>query len=92
MKYLKILPSHGLTDYDIECEYTRIKMKLLNIMDNDEFKAYLKKNKFEQLFNPMDSITYQYYEENKFISANRNGYVFLNIFSMNIHSLPKTWW
>ena len=53
----KILPFHGVTDYDIECEYTSIKKKLLNIMDNDEFKAYLKENKFEQLFNPFDSIT-----------------------------------
>ena len=58
-------------------------------MDNDEFKAYLQENKFEQLFNPFDSITCQYYDENEFISANRNGDVFLNIFSMNIRSLPK---
>ena len=42
-------------------------------MDNDEFEAYLKENKFEQLFNPFDSITCQYYDENEFISANRNG-------------------
>ena len=49
-------------------------------MDNDEFKAYLKANKFEQLFNPFDSITCQYYDENEFISTNRNGDVFL-IFS-----------
>ena len=47
MNYFKILPFHGVTDYDIECEYTSIKKKLLNIMDNDEFKAYLQENKFE---------------------------------------------
>ena len=58
-------------------------------MDNDEFKAYLQENKFEQLFNPFDSITCQYYDENEFISANKNGDVFLNMFSMNIRSLPK---
>ena len=89
MNYFKILPFHGVTNYDIECEYTSIKKKLLNIMDNDEFKAYLQENKFEQLFNPFDSITCQYYDENEFISANRNGDVFLNIFSVNIRSLPK---
>ena len=58
-------------------------------MVNDEFKAYLQENKFEQLFNTFDSITYQYYDENEFISVKRNGDVFLNIFSMNIRSLPK---
>ena len=58
-------------------------------MDNGEFKAYLKENTFEQLFNPFDSITCQYCDEYKFISANRNGDVFPNIFSMNIRSLPK---
>ena len=89
MNYSKIMPFHGVTDYDVECEYTSIKRKLLNIMDNDEFKAYLKENKFEQLFKPFDSITCQYYDENEFISASRNGDVFLDIFSMNIRSLSK---
>ena len=89
MNYFKIQPFHGETDYAIECLDTSIKKNLSNIMDNDEFKAYLKENKFEQLFNPFDCITYQYYDENKFISANRNGDVFLNILSMNIRSLPK---
>ena len=58
-------------------------------MDNDEFQAYLIENKFEELFNPFDSVICQYYDENEFISANRNGDGFLNIFSMNIRSLPK---
>ena len=58
-------------------------------MDNDEFQAYLKENKFEELFNHFDSVICQYYDENEFISANRDGDGFLNIFSMNIRSLPK---
>ena len=78
-----------MTNYDIECEYTSTNRKLLDIMDNDEFQTYLKENEFEQLFNPFDSVKYQYYDENEFISANRNGDGFFNIFSMNIRSLPK---
>ena len=78
-----------MTNYDIECEYTSTKKKLLDIMDNDEFQTYLKENEFEQLFNPFDSVKCQYYDENEFISANRNGDGFFNIFSMNIRSLPK---
>ena len=69
----EILPFHGVTNYDIECEYTSIKDKLLDIMDNDEFQTYLKENEFEQLFNPFDSVKCQYYDEIEFISANRNG-------------------
>ena len=42
--YFEILPFHGMTNYDIECEYTRPKKKLLDTMDNDEFQTYLKKN------------------------------------------------
>ena len=79
MNYFKMLPFHGVTYYDIEREYTSIKNKLLNIMENDEFKPYLKENKFERLFNPFDSITCQYYDENGFISTNGSGDVFLNI-------------
>ena len=33
-------------------------------MDDDEFQAYLKENKFEELFNPFDSVICQYYDEN----------------------------
>ena len=78
-----------MTNYDIECEYTSIKRKLLDTMDNDEFQTYLKENEFEQLFNPFDFVKCQYYDENEFISANRNGDRVFNIFSMNINSLPK---
>ena len=46
-----MLPFHGVADYDIEWEYTSTKKKLFNIMDNDEFQAYLNESKFEELFN-----------------------------------------
>ena len=87
--YFEILPLHGVTNYDIECEYTSTKKKLLDIMDIDEFQTYLKENEFEQLFNHFDSVKCQYYDQNKFISANRYGDGFFNIFSMNIRSLSK---
>ena len=49
----------------------------------------LRENKFEELFNPFEPITCQYYDEENFSSTNRNGDEFLNMFSMNIRSLPK---
>ena len=48
-----------MTNYDIECEYTRPKKKLLDTMDNDEFQTYLKENEFKQLLNPFDSAKCQ---------------------------------
>ena len=59
-------------------------------MDNDEFKAYLWENIFEQLFNPFDFITCQYYDENEFISANRNGDVYLDIWIINLIGCMET--
>ena len=35
-------------------------------MDKDDFQAYSKDDKFEQLFNPFDSAKYQYCDENDF--------------------------
>ena len=58
-------------------------------MDNDEFHAFSKETKFEQLFNPFDSFICQYFDENEFISANRDEDGFLNSFSVNRRSLPK---
>ena len=47
--HFEILPFHGVTNYDIESEYSSTKKKLLDIMDNDEFQSYLKENEYEQL-------------------------------------------
>ena len=66
--------------------------KLLDILDNDEFQTYLKKNEFEQFFNPFDSVKCQYSDENEFISANRNGDGFLKYFLREYPQFVKTWW
>ena len=44
---------------------------------------------YEEIFNAAESISCQYYGEEQFISTNRNGDEFLNIFTLNIRSLPK---
>ena len=58
-------------------------------MNNDDFQTIIKENKYEQLFNPNQNYSCQYYDENEFIIKNRNGDSFLNVFSLNIRSLPK---
>ena len=49
----------------------------------------MKENKYEQLFNPNQNFSCQYYDENDFIIKNCNGDSFLNVFSLNIRSLLK---
>ena len=44
---------------------------------------------YEEIFNATESISCQYHVEEQFISKNRNGNEFLNIFTLNIRSLPK---
>ena len=58
-------------------------------MNNDKFQTIVKENKYEELFNPNQNFSCQYYTEDEFIIKNRNGDDLLNIFSLNIRSLPK---
>ena len=58
-------------------------------MNNENFQTIITENKYEQLFNPNQNYSCQYYDEGEFIIKNRNGDDFLNVFSLNIRSLPK---
>ena len=58
-------------------------------MNNDKFQTIVKENKYGELFNPNQNFSCQYYTEDEFIIKNRNCDDFLNIFSLNIGSLPK---
>ena len=66
------------------------KRKFANLMNNENFQTIITENKYEQLFNPNQNFSCQYYDECEFIIKNRNGDDFLNVFSLNIRSLPKT--
>ena len=83
------LPFQGLTDYDVEDEYIPTKRKILTLSDNPKFEEFLKTNQFDSLFNPSDLNCCKYYDEDEFNDLNRQGDGFLNVFSLNIRSLPK---
>ena len=87
--YFTELPFNSLSDYNIENEYISTKRKLQSLLDNDKFQSFLKDDMYEEIFNAAESISCQYYGEEQFISKNRNGDEFLNIFTLNIRSLPK---
>ena len=89
LKYFNELPIQTLTNYDIENDFISGKRKFANLMNNENFQTIITENKYGQLFNPNQNYSCQYYDEGEFIIKNWNGDDFLNVFSLNIRSLPK---
>ena len=73
----------------LEDEFISPKRKITNLINNKKFGNLLRENTFDNLFEPKAISSCQYQEANEFTLRNRNGDDFLNIFSMNIRSLPK---
>ena len=67
MNHFNELPFQTLTNYDIENNFISGKRKFSNLMNNDDFQTIIKENKYEQLFNPNQNYSCQYYDENEFI-------------------------
>ena len=51
--------------------------------------TYIKEHKLSDILNPDETIPCEYFDEESFIKLNRNRQNCLNIFSLNIVSLPK---
>ena len=89
VNYAELLPFYSLTDYNVESEFISTKRKFVNLINNEKFENFLKENKYEQIFNPSSVTSCQYFDEEEFIKKNRTSDECLNIFSLNIISLPK---
>ena len=88
MNHFNELPYQTLTNYDIENNLISGKRKFANLMNNDDFQTIIKQNNYDQLFNPYQNYSCQSYDEDVFNIKNRKGDDFLNLFSLNIRSLP----
>ena len=89
MNYANILPFYTLTDYNVEREFISTKRRFENLINNEKFECLLKENKYEQIFSPSNMTPCQYFDEEEFIKKNRKSDECLNIFALNIRSLPK---
>ena len=89
VNFAELMPFYSLSDYNIGNEFLTTKRKFENLLDNKQFEMFLKENKYEQIFNPTCVTPCQYFDEDEFINKNRTGEEFLNVFSLNIRSLPK---
>ena len=65
--YFSELPFNNLSDYNIENEYISPKQKLQSLSDNDKFQRFFKHNMHEEIFNAVESIPCQYYDDDQFI-------------------------
>ena len=89
VNYAEIMPFYSLTDVNVENEFLSTKRKFENLMNNEKFENFLKDNKYEQILNPSNVTPCEYFDEEEFSKKYRKGDECLNIFSLNIRSLPK---
>ena len=89
LEYFNERPFQTLTNYDIENDFISGKKKFADLMNNENFQTIITENKYEQLFDPNQNYSCQYYDESELIIKNRNCDDFLNVLSLDIRSLPK---
>ena len=83
------MPFHHMSDFEIGVNIQTAKLKILDFMENHKLNEFLKENFLDDLFNPHDMKHCHYFDEEEFDKLNRPSTSYLNIFSMNIRSLPK---
>ena len=83
------LPFGNLTDFDLENSYSTSKERIVQLMENHGIHDFIKENHFSDLFHNQDIPECAYFSEDDFIRLKRDAPSNLNIFSMNIRSLPK---
>lgn len=87
--FLLYMPFAKLTDFELEQELQSTKNYFLSLMEENNFHTVVKENKFYNEMNERDDILCKYYDTEEFTSLKLGQSQSLNIFSLNIRSLPK---
>ena len=87
--YLYELPFFNQSPYDIEMLFSSAKLQIIEKMNSNGLLEFIKENEFYSLCNPYESLSCSYYDEDGFKYKRYDNEQHLNIFSMNIRSLPK---
>ena len=69
--------------------FSRAKLQIIEIMNSNRLLQSIKENEFYSLCNPYESLSCSYFDEDGFKYKMYDNEQHLNIFSMNIRSLPK---
>ena len=83
------LPFRHLTGFDIENTFSSAKERIVQLMDNHCITEFINDNYINELFVNQDIPLCNYLNEDEFTQLKRETPNHLNIFSMNIRSLPK---
>ena len=86
---LSHMPFSSLTDFELNKEFESIKNYMLSLMKENGFYSLVKENEFLNTMNSEDTLPCRYYDVDEFTALNINEKKYLNIFSLNISSLPK---
>ena len=86
---LSNMPFRNLVDYDMEIAFESAKIRIEKLMSDQGLLNFIKENKLAEIFNPDDTVSCEYYDEDKFIKLGKNKPNCLNMLCLNIVSLPK---
>ena len=87
--FMRQLPFPDFSPHMIHSEFESAPMRLRGLMEENSFKNAIKENKFLNDTHGHEAIQCNYHDCESFIRLNRNGNSCLNIYSLNISSLPK---
>ena len=82
------LPFRDLVDFDIEICHESSKTRIQKLMDDHRLTKFVNENTLSRLLQSEDSIRCSYHDEASFNTLNLSDNEHINVFSLNIRSLP----
>ena len=86
---LKEMPFYNLVDYDIELIFESQKQRIRKLMNDHRLTDFIKEQALSDVLNIDHYTSCEYYDDEKFMKVSSDKEPKLNIFSLNISSLPK---
>ena len=83
------LPFVNITNYDIENEFSSAKFRITQLMNDHRLDKFLDEHYLSNLFDPNAKTLCKYYDEDSYGDLKRDAPSHLNIFCLNIRSLPR---
>ena len=86
--YLSVMPFRDIVNYDIQEMFTSSKDRIQQLMNDRGLMEYIKRNNLSKIIDPERLSLCDYYDEQQFNRLKNIGDAHLNVFSLNIRSLP----
>ena len=83
------LPFENTSNYDIESEFRSAKFRITQLMNDHRLDKFLEEHYLSSLFEPNSNNLCNYHDEDSFGKLKKADPSHLNIFCMNIRSLPR---